>query len=126
VHRGIEVDLHLTPGLPNESFVAVALGNLIAYRLQHQRGETLQWQILQVEGGSDHHFRLVLRHPDRVLDIGLQHDLHRDLEELRQRTPAELHQELDAAKKDGLVPVGLRHLTELPDFWKDDFWNWFG
>jgi len=126
VHRGIELDLHLTPGLHNESFIAVALGNLLAFRLQKERGERLAWQILQIEGGSDHHYRLVLRHPERVLDVGLQHDLHRDLEELRQRTSEQLHQELEAAKSAGLVPVGLRHVTELPDLWKDDFWNWIG
>jgi hypothetical protein len=127
VHRGIEMAIHLRAGLPEEGYVALAIGNLAAFRLERQREEKLLWQVIRVDSpGGKHHYRLVIRHPDRVLDVGLTHDLSRQLDELSAETVDELRSRFEAAQREGLRPVPLRHLTETVDFWKDDFWNWFG
>ena len=44
MHRGVEIGIFLQPHLHEEEFVARALGNLAAYRLQQERKEPLQWQ----------------------------------------------------------------------------------
>jgi hypothetical protein len=126
VHRGLEIGLYLKPGLANENFIAEAIGNLAAYRLQEERGESLAWQVLRVEGSGGHHFRLVIRHPDRVLDIGIKHDLKRELDSLSNETVDELRRRFENAEKEGLKPSPLRHIRESVDFWQDDFWNWLG
>ncbi len=124
--RGVDIDIHLTPGIPDENFVAEALGNLAAYQLESRRGETLQWQVLRVEESGRHHFRLVIRHPDRILDVGLAHDLRDMLDRLSQQSQDELRAAFHRAQRNGLVPVRLRHVRETPDLWQDDFWNWIG
>jgi hypothetical protein len=126
MHRGLEIGLHLRPGLAEENFVAEAIGNLAAFRLGQQRHERLDWQILRVEFPNSHHYRLVLRHPDRVLDVGLTHDLKALLDSLSNETVEELRGRFDAAQKEGLAPKPLRHVQESVDFWRDDFWNWLG
>lgn len=125
-HRGLEVDLHLRPGLGEENFIAEAIGNVAAFRLQRERGEPLSWQVLRVEGSGAHHFRLVIRHPDRVLDIGIGPKLRRLLDSLSNETVEELRGRFDDAKREGLKPTRLRHVHESVDFWQDDFWNWLG
>jgi hypothetical protein len=125
--KGVEVGIHLQPGLPNENFIATALGNLAGFELGRLRKERLEWQVLRVETSpGQYHFRLVIRHPERVLDLGIQSALARLLENLSDETPDELAQRFDAAKSNGLTPVPLRHLEEAVDYWRDDFWNWFG
>jgi hypothetical protein len=125
--KGVEVGIHLRPGLPDENFIARALANLAAFQLQSVRKETLEWQVLRVEGSpGNHHFRLVIRHPDRVLDIGIRRDLARILDGLSKETPEELAHRLSKAESDGLHPVALRHIQEAVDYWRDDFWNWMG
>ena len=126
VHRGLEIGLHLKPGLPDENFVAEAIGNLAAFRLQTKRGETLAWQVIRVELPNSHHFRLVIRHPDRVLDVGIEHDVKTLLDALSDETVEELRNRFEAARREGLTPVRLRHLRESVDYWRDDFWNWLG
>ncbi len=126
MHRGLEIGLHLKPGLTDENFVAEAIGNLAAFRLQAKRGETLSWQVIRVELPNSHHFRLVIRHPDRVLDVGIEHDLKAILDALSDETVEELRSRFDAAQREGLTPVRLRHLQESVDYWRDDFWNWLG
>jgi hypothetical protein len=126
VHRGLEVGLYLRPGLPDDGFVAEAIGNLAAFRLQKERGETLAWQVLRVEGSAGHHFRLVLRHPDRILDLGIANDLKRLLALLSSETVEELRARFAAALQEGLKPSRLRHVHESVDLWQDDFWNWLG
>ena len=42
VSRGVEIGIHLAPGLADEAFVALALGNLAAYKLASERKERLQ------------------------------------------------------------------------------------
>ena len=127
MHRGIEVGIHLRDGLADENFIATALGNLAAYDLQSLRKEALQWQILRVEGSpGQHHFRLIIRHPDRVLDLGLTRDLAKVLDSLSAETQEELARRLTVAESKGLERVPLRRLHEPVDYWKDDFWNWFG
>jgi hypothetical protein len=126
MHRGIDVDIHLTPGLSEDNFIALALGNLAAHRLQKERGEVLQWQVLRIEETRSHHYRLVLRHPSRVLDLGLTRDLKEILDSLSHESVEELRRRYHDAQAQGLKPVALRTLHEVPDFWRDDFWNWMG
>ena len=126
MHRGLEIGLHLTPGLADEDFVGMAIGNLAAFRLQQKRGEPLLWQVIRIEGSNGHHFRLVIRHPERVLDVGIGQDLKRILDSLSDETVEDLRGRFEGAQKEGLKPVALRHLHEEVDFWRDDFWNWFG
>jgi hypothetical protein len=112
--------------LTDENFVAEALGNLAAYELQRKRGETLAWQVLRVEGSSSHHFRIVIRHPDRVLDLGIKNDLRPILDSLSEESVEELRRRFDSARQAGLEPAPLRTVHEAVDYWRDDFWNWLG
>ena len=125
-HRGIEVGLHLRPGLADENFIAEAIGNLAAFRLQEERGEPLVWQVLRVELSGSHHFRLVIRHPDRMLDLGLEHGLKEALESLSHETVEELRRRFAEGERRGLKITRLRHVRESVDYWRDDFWNWLG
>jgi hypothetical protein len=125
--RGLDVGIHLRPDLPNEEFVAGALGNLAAFELQLRRKETLQWQVLRIDGSpGQHHFRLIIRHPDRLLDLGIQRDLVRILNDLSNETEEQLAQRFTSAQSQGLHPQRVRPLHEEVDYWRDDFWNWFG
>lgn len=126
MHRGIEVDLHLARHVRNENFVAEAIGNLAAFELQEERGEPLQWQVVRVEEAHHHHFRLVIRHPARALDLGLAHAVHITLDRLSEESEEELGRQFREAKAHGLTPVPLRHVHEAPDLWQDDFWNHLG
>ncbi len=126
MHRGLEVDLHLVQGLANEPFVAEALGNLAAFELARVRREPLTWQVLRVEGSGAHHYRLIVRHPERPLDLGLAHDLRGTLDRLSNEPVEELRRRFDEARRAGLRPVPLRHIRETADLWQDDFWNWIG
>jgi hypothetical protein len=125
-HRGIEIGLRLRPGLTDENFIAEAIGNLAAFRLQQERNETLAWQVLRVESSGSHHFRLVIRHPERALDIGIEHDVKRVLDSLSDETVEELRKRFELAEREGLKPTRIRHVREAVDFWQDDFWNWLG
>ncbi|MGI0070963.1 MAG: DUF2004 domain-containing protein [Thermoplasmata archaeon] len=127
MHRGLEVGIHLRPGLEDDNFIAGALANLAAFRLQRERNEPLVWQVLRVDGSpGQHHYRLVIRHPDRILDVGIKSDLARALDRLSEETPEGLAHSLEQARHDGLTPVPLRTVHEDVDFWRDDFWNWLG
>jgi hypothetical protein len=126
MNRGIEIGLHLRPGLPDENFVAQALGNLAAFGLEAERRERLEWRIVRVETGHQHHFRLILRHPERLLDIGFKSDVEATLRQLSNESVDELRIKLQGAVSEGLRPEQLRILREPVDFWRDDFWNWFG
>ena len=127
MHRGVEVGIFLTPSIEDENSVAEALGNLAAYRLAEQRRERLLWQVLRVKTSSaQHHYRIVLRHPDRALDIGFKADLGSILKELSDLTVRQLHDQLLAAERAGLQLVKLRRVEENVDFWRDDFWNFIG
>jgi len=120
------IGLHLKPGLTDENFIAEAIANLAAFRLQRERGETLAWQVVRVEGSGSHHFRLVIRHPDRALDIGIEHSLKRILDSLSNETVDQLRTRFEVAEREGLKPVRIRHVHESVGFWQDDFWNWLG
>ncbi len=127
MHRGVDVDIHLRPGLDNDNFIAEALGNLAAFRLGRERQERLRWQVLRVQSsGPKHHFRIVLRHPDRALDLGFKSDLGKTLDELSACSVDQLHEELRRAQADGLRLVPLREVREEVDFWQDDFWSAIG
>ena len=126
MHRGVEVGIFLRPGLADDDFVAQSLGNLAAFRLSSERRERLDWQVLRVEGSRSHHFRLVLRHPDRVLDLGFKSALEAILDDLSNETVDRLRERLQRAEQEGLRPVPLRRVPEEVDFWQDDFWNWIG
>ncbi len=124
--RGVEVDLGLRPDLPNEGFVAEALGNLAGFGLARRRNERLDWQVLRLEGGRPHRYRLIVRHPERALDLGLAHELRAVLDELSALSVEELRTRWAEAQRQGLTPVPLRHVHETVDYWHDDFWNWIG
>ncbi len=126
MERGIELDIYLKPGLHEEDFIARAIGNLAAYKLQKDRDEPLEWQVLRIDGSEHHHFRLIVRHPQRRLDIGIKHDLSRILEVLSNESVDQLRERLLAAEREGLKPVPLRRAKAQTDFWQDDFWNWIG
>lgn len=126
MHRGVEVDLHLNPTLTNEMAVAEALGNLAAFALARERHENLRWQVLHISGQGPHHFRLIVSHPDRLLDVGFVTALRRTLDGLSADTEAELQLAVKAATREGLAVVPIRTVHETVDYWRDDFWNWFG
>jgi hypothetical protein len=107
MHRGIEIDIHLSPTLHDDDFVAKAIGNLAAYILQRDRHEPLEWQVLRVQGSGHHHHSRILK------DLSVE-----SIDELRAR--------YQAAEREGLKPVPLRHVKEQVDFWRDDFWNYIG
>ncbi len=124
--RGVEVGIHLTPGIPDENFVGETLGNLAAYRLAKERGESLVWQVLRVQEGNSHHFRLIVRHPDHLLDWGIERDLAKILQDLSSETVEELRRRSEQAVHEGMKTVPLRRVEEAVDYWQDDFWNWLG
>ncbi len=80
--------------------------------------------MLEVEGTRAHHFRLVLRHPTRLLDVGFKSALSATLDRLSAHAVDQLRGELRAAEAAGLHPLELRRVPEEVDFWRDDFWNW--
>ena len=127
MRRGVDVGIYLTPGLADENFIAQSLGNLAAFRLAAQRHEPLAWQVLRVQTSmSQHHYRIVLSHPQRVLDLGFKSDLERVLKDLSNETVDQLRSRLEAAEREGLRVVPLRYVREDVDFWQDDFWNFIG
>lgn len=126
MHRGIEVGIYLRPGLADDNFVAESLGNIAAFRLSAERHEHLEWQVLRVEGSRHHHYRLVLRHPDRLLDLGFKSQLETILNDLSNETVDQLRERLRTAEQGGLRIVRLRRVHEEVDFWQDDFWNFIG
>ncbi len=127
MHRGVEIGIHLQPGLHDEEFVARALGNLAAYRLQQDRKEPLDWQVLRVQTSEhQHHFRLVVRHPDRVLDPGFRKELEHILSELSDQTEEQLRARYEAAEREGLKARPVRAVKEEVDFWEDRFWEYIG
>ena len=126
MHRGIEVGIYLRPGLGDDNFVAQALGNLAAFRVAAESRERLDWQVLRVEGQGRHHYRLVLRHPDRLVDLGFQAKVERALDDLSNESVEQLRARLRAAESAGLRVVPLRHVVEEVDLWQDDFWEGMG
>ena len=127
MHRGLEIGIFLQPHLHEEEFVARALGNLAAWRLQQERKEPLEWQVLRVQTSEhQHHYRLVVRHPERVLDLGFRKDLEHILSELSNETEGQLRSRLDVAEHEGLRAQPLRHVKEEVDFWEDKFWEYIG
>ena len=126
MHRGIEVGVYLRPGLEDDNFVAKALGNLAAFRLQAERKERLEWQVLRVEGTGHHHYRLVLRHPEHILDLGFKSQLEAILNDLSNESVEQLRDRLRSAEGAGLESVSLRSVPQEVDYWRDDFWNWLG
>ena len=127
MHRGVEIGIFLQPDLREEEFVARALGNLAGYRLQQERKEPLEWQVLRVQTSEhQHHYRLVVRHPDRVLDPGFRRDLEHILSELSDETEDQLEGRLHAAEREGLKLQPIRRVKEDVDFWEDKFWEYIG
>ena len=126
MYRGVEVGIYLRPNLDDDNFVATALGNLAAFLLQEERKERLEWQVLRVEGTAHHHYRLVLRHPERILDLGFKSALEQILKDLSNESVDQLRERLHKAEKAGLHAVSLRSVPQEVDYWRDDFWNWFG
>jgi hypothetical protein len=126
MHRGVETEIYLRPDLTDDNFIAQALGNLAAFELAAQRHERLVWQILRVEMTHRHHYRLLIAHPDRRLDLGIKNDLKGILDWLSALRVEELKAALDRSVSQGLSPVPLRTVHEVVDFWQDDFWTAIG
>ncbi len=127
MHRGVEIGIFLQAGLHDEEFVARALGNLAAYRLQKARGEPLEWQVLRVQTSEhQHHYRLVVRHPERVLDLGFRNALEDILRDLSDESEELLRGRLGDAERNGLRVQPVRHVREEVDFWEDRFWEYIG
>lgn len=127
MHRGVEIGIYLQPRLHEEELVARELGNLAAYRLGQERKERLEWQVLRVQTSEhQHHYRLVVRHPDHVLDVGFRKDLERILSDLSDETEEQLHGRIETAERDGLKLQPVRRVTETVDFWEDKFWEFIG
>ncbi len=124
--HGIEVGVYLRPGLDNDDFIASALGNLAVWKLAASRKERLEWQVLRVDGSGRHHYRLIVHHPERLLDLGVRTDLVHILDGLSNEDVTELRHRLSAAETEGLRPMGLRRVHEKVDLWQDDFWNSIG
>ncbi|MFZ0699692.1 MAG: hypothetical protein WAN74_05840 [Thermoplasmata archaeon] len=125
--RGIEIAIHLTPGPTDVDSIACDLGNLAAFRLGRQRDEPLDWQVLRVvESDGKHFFRLIIRHPTRLLDVGIRADLARILKEISKSSPADLEEALRGAESEGLHKVPIRTVQYEVDYWRDDFWNAIG
>jgi len=123
---GIEIEFELREGHESGNFVAQAIGNLAAFHVASERKEHLLWQVIRREGPGPARYRLLVRHPDRRLDIGLRHDIHREMDRLQELSREQLHRVLDEATTHGLVVVPIRHVHEAPDLWQDDFWNHLG
>ncbi len=127
MHRGVEIAIYLQPHLRDEDSVARALGNLAAYSLSQERREPLAWQLLRVQTSEhQHHYRLIVRHPDRVLDPGFRTDLEGILSKLSDESEEQLRESFAAAEHEGLKAQPLRHLREPVDFWEDRFWEYVG
>lgn len=119
--------MHLQPHLHDEAFVARALGNLAAFRLAQERKEPLAWQVLRVQTSEhQHHYRLAVRHPDRVLDLGFRQELEHILADLADESEDELREKFAAAEREGLKAQPVRHVKEAVDFWEDKFWEYIG
>lgn len=127
MHRGVELGIYLRPHLHEEESVARALANLAAWRLQEERKERLEWRVLRVQTSEhQHHYRLVVRHPEHMLDLGFRQDLEHLLAELSNETEEEVHAKLAAAEREGLKPQPVRFVKEEVDFWEDKFWEYAG
>ena len=127
--RGIELTFGLNPGLQSEDAVAVALGNLTGWQLVGQRKERLEWRILRVQEIPDgHHYVLLLRHPDRLLDFGLKGDLRQVLESLQSGSEQQILDRFGEVCRSGRTPVKLETVREKADYWLDDDWalHWVG
>ncbi len=121
--RGFELDIGLRPGLADENAVAVALGNLAAAELQRERKEPLEWKLVRVEEVSGrHHFAILVRHPARLLDVGIHAQLRRILEGLSPLTEEDLRSRFERAKAAGLHPIPLTETEEQADYWLDEDW----
>ncbi len=127
MHRSLEFGICLRAGIRDERIIAQAFGNLAASRLQRERNEKLEWHVLGADTSlSRRHFRLVIRHPQRVLDRGRQRNLSELHEQLSDGTPDELARLLSESEARGprQIPVGTIH--EAVDFWQEDLWKWLG
>ena len=127
MHRGIEIGIFLADGLRDEEFVARAIGNLAAYRLQQDRKEPLEWQVLRVQTSAhQHHYRLIVRHPERILDLGIKEDLSGILKDLSDESEDALRSRFAKAEREGLRAGPIRRVKEEVDFWQDNFWKFLG
>ena len=121
--RGFELDIGLRPGLADEDAVGLALGNLAAAELQRERRESLEWKIVRVEEVSGrHHFAILVRHPEHLLDVGIHAQLRRILEGLSPLPEEELRSRFEKAKSAGLRAIPLTETDEQVDYWLDQDW----
>ena len=127
--RGFELDIVLRPGLAEENATAIALGNLGAAELQRERKEPLEWKIVRVDHLREgHHFAILVRHPEHLIEFGVHAQLKRILEGLSPLSEEELLSRFEQAKSDGLRPIPLTYVEEQVDYWLDEDWTlgWVG
>ncbi|MCL4324918.1 MAG: hypothetical protein M1144_05605 [Candidatus Thermoplasmatota archaeon] len=115
MHCGLEIDLHLTPGLKNDNFISELLANLAVYHLQQERGVPVQWRVLRMEESHHHHFRFVVRHLASPLNIGLAHAVKKTLSNLSNENEEELSRRFHEVKAKGLNPSPLCPVQGSPD-----------
>jgi hypothetical protein len=123
VGRGLDVAFRLEGDPRALDGVAEAAGNLAAAKVAADRKEPLDWRIFridQLDGGL--HYRLAVRHPARLLDLGLEKQLRQELARRCTEPPERLLEEYRAARARGLPGVALRAVPETVDYWADPLW----
>ncbi len=123
---GLAIDLTVREGTKEEEFVAVAAGSSAAFTLGRERNEDLEWQILRIEGGHQARYRLIVRHPEKKLDLGLKHALEKKLDSISGMNLDDVRKLYEKCMKQGMKQTRLRHVKEKQDIWSDNFWNFIG
>lgn len=121
--RGLDVAFRLEGDPLRVDEVAEAAGNLVAAEVGTARKEKLEWRIFridQLDGGR--HYRLAVRHPARVFDIGLEGQLRQQLAHRCTEPPEALLEEYARARQAGLEAVPIRAVPETVDYWADPLW----
>ncbi len=121
--RGLDVAFRLQGEPAQLDAVAEAAGNLAAVGVAAAREEPLEWRIFridQLDGGS--HYRLAVRHPARLFDLGLERDLRQELARCCAEPPEELLGRFAAARRGGLAAVAIKAIPETVDYWADPLW----
>lgn len=114
---GLTVDFDVDDPSPAGVATAQALANLAVFNVGQVRHEGLDWQILGSEARLAGPYRLVVRHPERRLDLGLKHDLFREIGRLQELSREQLEQVLLEAVDRGLTLHPLRRLPPGANPW---------
>jgi hypothetical protein len=97
--------------------------------LERTRGENLFWKIIRVEqDGVGHHYAIVVRHPSRLLDLGIHAQFGSLLKDLSQLPENGLLSRFEQSKHGGFQTIPLTIVEEEADYWLDKDWTlrWVG